>query len=192
MSVEEASRDTWAVGPVDSVVYCAGVTFTADVTATDWGQYQELMAVNLDGAFYVGASFAQRMREASVHGSFAFVSSTAGIRGEAGASAYCASKFGLIGLVESFAAELAAFGIRVNAICPGNVDSTLLRAVARDVAARESVTAEEMLEQFAHAGAAQRLVAPEEVAGVALWLASPLATGVTGVAVRVDAGQLVG
>ena len=192
LSVEDAVGYAWAVGPVDSVVYCAGITFTADVTATDWELYRALMAVNLDGAFYVGASFARRMREASVHGSFAFVSSTAGLRGEAGASAYCASKFGLIGLVESFAAELSASGIRVNAICPGNVDSPLLRAVARDFAAREKVTADEMLERFAHAGAARRLVVPEEVAGVAVWLASPLATGVTGEAVRVDAGQLVG
>src|SRR5207244_3002112 len=83
------------------------------------------------GAFYAGQAFATRMLGADRPGSFVFLSSTAGKRGEAGASAYCASKFGLIGMMESFAAEVAAKGIRVNAICPGNVDSPMLRAIAR-------------------------------------------------------------
>jgi NAD(P)-dependent dehydrogenase (short-subunit alcohol dehydrogenase family) len=177
---------------VDSVVYCAGVAFTADVADTDWASYRALMAVNLDGAFHVAAAFVRRMLARGGEGSFAFLSSTAGLRGEAGASAYCASKFGLRGLVESFAAELSGSGIRVNAICPGNVDSPLLRAVARDVAEREGASVDETMERFAHAGGARRLVSPEEVAGTAVWLASPLARGVTGESVRVDAGQLVG
>lgn len=188
-SVEAAAE---AAGAVDAVVYCAGVAFTADVAETDWSRYRALMAVNLDGAFHVAASFGRRMLARGASGSLTFLSSTAGLRGEAGASAYCASKFGLRGLVESLAAELAGSGIRVNAICPGNVDSPLLRAVAADVGAREGVPADEMMERFASAGGARRLVRPDEVAAVAVWLASPLAAGVTGDAVRVDAGQLVG
>ncbi len=188
-SVDDAAEEC---GPVDSVVYSAGVAFTADLTETDWARYRSLMAVNLDGAFHVGASFACHMLKGERPGSFVFLSSTAGRRGEAGASAYCASKFGLIGLVESLAAELSPSGIRVNAICPGNVDSPLLRAVAADVAAREQVPTSEILDRFAHAGAARRLVSPDEVAEVAVWLASPRASGITGEAVRIDAGQLVG
>lgn len=188
-AVERAAEDA---GAVDSVVYCAGIAFTAEVAETDWKRYRALMAVNLDGAFYVGGAFARRMLTSERRGSLTFLSSTAGMRGEAGASAYCASKFGLIGLVESLAAELTGAEIRVNAICPGNVDSPLLRAVAGDVAAREGTTPVEMLERFTHVGAATRLVTPEEVAAVAVWLASPLASGVTGEAVRVDLGQLVG
>jgi NAD(P)-dependent dehydrogenase (short-subunit alcohol dehydrogenase family) len=80
----------------------------------------------------------------------------------------------------------------VNAICPGNVDSPLLRAVAWDIVAREGVSVEQIVDRFAHVGAARRLVAPDEVASVAVWLASPLASAVTGEAIRVDAGQLVG
>jgi NAD(P)-dependent dehydrogenase (short-subunit alcohol dehydrogenase family) len=191
-SVEAAADEVWRDGAADSVVYTAGIAFTADVTDTDWSQYRALMDVNLGGAFHVAASFGRRMLASGVAGSLAFLSSTAGLRGEAGASAYCASKFGLRGLVESLAAELAGAAIRVNAICPGNVDSPLLEAVARDVAVREGATVQETLERFAHAGAARRLVTPEEVAGTAVWLASPLARGVTGESVRVDAGQLVG
>ena len=188
-SVEAAAE---AAGAIDSVVYCAGVAITADVVEMDWARYRALMAVNLDGAFYVGGSFARRMLGRGGEGNLSFLSSTSGLRGEAGASAYCASKFGVRGLVESFAAELSGSGIRVNAICPGNVDSPLLREVARQVAAREAATEEEMLERFARSGAARRLVDPAEVAAVAVWLASPLAAGVTGDSIRVDAGQLLG
>jgi NAD(P)-dependent dehydrogenase (short-subunit alcohol dehydrogenase family) len=150
------------------------------------------MAVNLDGAFYTAQAFATRMLGAGRPGSFVFLSSTAGKRGEAGASAYCASKFGLIGMMESFAAEVAAKGIRVNAICPGNVDSPMLRAIARDVARREGTSDEAVRERFTNVAAARRLVLPAEVAAVAVWLASPPASAVMGEALNVDACTLAG
>jgi NAD(P)-dependent dehydrogenase (short-subunit alcohol dehydrogenase family) len=179
-------------GAVDSVVYCAGIAFTAELHCTDWAQYRRLMAVNLDGAFYTGGAFSRRLIEAGRQGSFVYLSSTAGLRGEAGASAYCASKFAINGLMESLAAELSPAGIRANAVAPGNVNSPLLRSVAENQAAREGTTVEEMLDRYAHAGAAVRLVAPAEVAAAVVWLASPLAAGVTGHVIRVDAGQMIG
>jgi NAD(P)-dependent dehydrogenase (short-subunit alcohol dehydrogenase family) len=191
-AVERLAAEVWSEGPIDSVVYAAGVEFTADVAKTVWSDYRRLMAVNLDGAFYTAQAFVTRMLDASRPGSFVFLSSTAGKRGEPGASAYCASKFGLIGLVESFAAEVAAKGIRVNAICPGNVDSPMLRAVARGVARREGAGYEAVMEQFANVAAARRLVSPAEVAAVAVWLASPLASAVMGEAINVDACTLAG
>jgi NAD(P)-dependent dehydrogenase (short-subunit alcohol dehydrogenase family) len=188
-SVERAAENC---GPVDSVVYCAGIAFTADVVDTDWEQYRRLVAVNLDGAFYTSAAFTRRMVAANRGGSFVFLTSTAGLRGEAGASAYCASKFGLIGLMESLAAELTPHAIRANAIAPGNVDSPMLRSVAAAQAEREGGSAEELIDRYAHAGAAQRLVSIPEVAAAALWLASPLSAAVTGDVLRVDAGQMIG
>jgi NAD(P)-dependent dehydrogenase (short-subunit alcohol dehydrogenase family) len=191
-SVEQAAEESWREEVVDSVVYCPGVVFTADVVETDWARYRELMAVNLDGAFYTAAAFGRRMLAARLAGSFLFISSTAGRRGEAGASAYCASKFALIGLVESFAAEVSGAGIRANAICPGNVESPMLRSIACDVAVREGRSEVEVLDELAHAGAARRLVAPAEVASAVVWLASPLASAITGESIRVDMGQLLG
>jgi len=187
-----AERGAEACGEVDSVVYCAGIAFTANVADTDWAAYRRLIAVNLDGAFYTSSAFTRRMIAERRRGSFVFLTSTAGLRGEAGASAYCASKFGLIGLMESLAAELTPAGIRANAVAPGNVDSPLLQSVALAQAEREGGTAEEMLERYAHAGAAQRLVTIQEVASAVLWLASPLSVGITGDVLRVDQGQMVG
>jgi NAD(P)-dependent dehydrogenase (short-subunit alcohol dehydrogenase family) len=179
-------------GFVDSVVYSVGIAFTTDVTELDWSSYRKLMAVNLDGAFYVGAAFGRPMLEAGRTGSFVFVSSTAGQRGEGGAAAYCASKFALIGFAESFAAELTGAGIRVNVVCPGNVDSPLLRSISAAVAVREGSSSQTVLDRFAHEGAAERLVEPAEVAETVVWLCSPLAAAITGATVRVDAGQLLG
>jgi NAD(P)-dependent dehydrogenase (short-subunit alcohol dehydrogenase family) len=191
-SVERMADDAWRRGPVDSVIYAVGVEFTADVADMDWGEYRRLMAVNLAGAFFTGKAFASRMLGAGLPGAFTFLSSIAGKRGEPGASAYCASKFGLIGFVESFAAEVAEQGIRVNAICPGCVDSPMLRAVAGEVAAREGTSSELVMQRLTNMSAARRLVRPEEVAGACLWLSSPLASAVTGEAIDVDAGALVG
>lgn len=179
-------------GFADSVVYCAGVAFTAELRSTDWEQYRRLMAINLDGAFYVGGAFSRRMVDAGREGSFIFMSSTAGLRGEAGAASYCASKFAVNGLMESLAAELSSAGIRANAVAPGNVDSPMLRCVAENQAAREGTAVEEMLDRYAHAGAAVRLVDPAEVGATVVWLASPMASGVTGHVIRVDTGQMIG
>jgi NAD(P)-dependent dehydrogenase (short-subunit alcohol dehydrogenase family) len=191
-AVDRLAGEVWDEGPVDSVVYAAGVEFTAGVAETVWSDYRRLMAVNLDGAFYTAQAFVTRMLGAGRPGSFVFLSSTAGKRGEAGASSYCASKFGLIGMMESFAAEVAAKGIRVNAICPGNVDSPMLRAIARDVARREGTSDAAVMERFTNVAAARRLVSPAEVAAVAVWLASPPASAVMGEALNVDAGALSG
>jgi NAD(P)-dependent dehydrogenase (short-subunit alcohol dehydrogenase family) len=188
-SVDDAADNA---GCVDSVVYSAGIAFTADVVDLSWSNYRKLMAVNLDGAFYVGAAFARPMLEAGRIGSFVFISSTAGQRGEGGAAAYCASKFALIGFAESFAAELTRAKIRVNVVCPGNVDSPLLRSVSTAVAAREGLNMQVVLHRFAHEGAAQRLVEPDEVAETVVWLCSSLAEAITGATLRVDAGQLLG
>jgi len=176
----------------DAVVYAAGVAVTADLAEHDWAEYRRTMAVNLDGAFHAGQAFVRPMLAAGRPGAFVFLSSVAGRRGEAGASAYCASKFGLIGLVESFAAELTGHGIRVNAVCPGNVDSPLLRAVSRDIAAREGTDAQAVYASHARVGAATRLVAPAEVAAACLFLCSAGAAGITGTTLTVDVGAMIG
>jgi NAD(P)-dependent dehydrogenase (short-subunit alcohol dehydrogenase family) len=180
------------LGVLDSIVYSAGIVFDDEIVDMDWAQYRKLMAVNLDGAFHTAAAFGRVMIDANRTGAFVFISSISGLRGEPSASAYCASKFGLIGMVESFAAEVNRHGIRVNAVCPGNVDSPLLRGVAAELGRRQSRDAAEFLGEFARAGSAQRLVRPDEVAQLCLFLASPAAAAITGATLRVDCGAMVG
>jgi NAD(P)-dependent dehydrogenase (short-subunit alcohol dehydrogenase family) len=172
-------------------VYAAGIVFDDDVVEMDWSAYRRLMAVNLDGAFFTGAAFARPMIERGRQGSFVFISSMSGLRGEPSASAYCASKFGMIGMVQSFAAELTRHEIRANAVCPGNVDGPLLRGVADEMARRQGRSATEVYAGLACVGAAQRFVQPAEVAQLCLFLASPAASGITGASLPVDCGALI-
>jgi NAD(P)-dependent dehydrogenase (short-subunit alcohol dehydrogenase family) len=173
---------------VSSVCYAAGIAPTFDVLDFDWDAYRQTMAVNLDGALHVAHAFGKVMSAAGRGGSFCFLSSVAGRRGEAGAAAYCASKFALLGVTESFAAEAGPHGIRVNAVCPGNVSSAMLTRVAQAQAARRKTSLCAELDTAADAAALRRLVSPAEVADVVVWLASAHATAVTGAAIDVTAG----
>ena len=180
-----------ADAPFDSVVFCAGLAITSTVAAHDWAAYRRLMSVNLDGAFHVGQSFVRPMHKTGKPGSFVFIGSVAGLRGEAAAAAYCASKAGLHSFVDAFAAENTCHGIRANSVAPGSVDSDMIRQVAQQIADERGASYDEIFEEVSHKGAATRLVTPEEVANACLWLASPLSSGVTGTTIRVDVGQLL-
>ena len=189
-SVEDLVAYVWETGGVDALVYAPGVNYTGHVVDTDWEQYRRVMAVNLDGAFHAAKSFGRQQLASARPGSFTFIVSTAGKRGEAGASAYCAAKFGLIGMVESFADEVSSQGIRVNAVCPGNVEGPMIEWLAAKVAEREETPVGKIVERFKAASAAGRFVQPEEVASVCVWLASPAASAVMGASIVVDAATL--
>jgi len=173
-------------GPIEALIYAAGVNFTGYVDQTDWQQYQKLMQVNLQGAFHVGAALQESMRSTRRDFSSVFISSTAGLKGEAGGSIYVATKFGLIGFVQSFASEIAQFGGRANAVCPGNVDSPMLRKLAGQIAARQSKTEEQVLGELASSSAFNRLIDPREVARTCAWLLSKDSSGISGQTIVVD------
>jgi NAD(P)-dependent dehydrogenase (short-subunit alcohol dehydrogenase family) len=97
-----------------------------------------------------------------------------------------ATKFGLIGFVQSFASEIAQFGGRANAVCPGNVDSPMLRKLAGQIAARQSKTEEQVLGELAGSSAFNRLIDPREVARTCAWLLSPNSSGISGQTIVVD------
>ena len=113
-------------------------------------------------------------------GSIIATSSIAGIRGTANLSAYTASKHGVLGLVKSAAADLAIKNIRVNAVCPGVIDTPILGPVHQN---------SEQLEQlFSRLNPMKRVGQPEEVAKLVAFLASDEASFITGNAYNIDAG----
>jgi NAD(P)-dependent dehydrogenase (short-subunit alcohol dehydrogenase family) len=172
-----------ALGGLDGIVNAAGVDLVADIEAmalTDWNR---LLAVNLTGPMLVMQAAFPHLRAAG-GGTIVNVSSGAGLSPLKHRTAYCASKAGLQMASKALAMEAAEFGIRVNVVCPGAVETGLFRssidAAADPHAAYEAVRARYAL---------QRIAAPEEIAAAILWLSSAESSYVTGTAIAVDGGR---
>jgi NAD(P)-dependent dehydrogenase (short-subunit alcohol dehydrogenase family) len=185
-SVEALIDQIWQEGGPDGIVYASGLLHTGKVADTAVSDIERIFAVNLLGAFTLGTAVARRIRAEPRPISIVYISSVAGLHGEAGSALYCATKSGLIGFMQSFAAEIAEFGCRANAVCPGNVDTPMLKSLAAQVAARAGTTADAMIRQLAESTAFRRLLTPAEIASACLWLLSPSASGVSGQTVVVD------
>lgn len=140
-------------------------------------EWDRVIAVNLTG---VWLCVQQEVRQMLVNGGGAIVNmaSVAGLRGSAGLSAYSASKHGVIGITKSVAKEYGPAGIRVNAVCPGIIDTPLASPLTGDPRFAEAALARHALGRFGE---------PREVGEVVAWLCSDAASFVTGVALPVDA-----
>jgi NAD(P)-dependent dehydrogenase (short-subunit alcohol dehydrogenase family) len=125
-------------------------------------------------------------------GSVIFTSSLFGTRGGAGNAAYSASKFAIIGLAQSMAAELAPAGIRVNTVCPGQIDSVMMDHLFEERAAAADTTSEQERARFVSRIPLGRLGDPPDVADTYVYLASSLSAYVTGQHIIVDGGWNVG
>lgn len=116
------------------------------------------------------------------------IASTAGLKGTPYVAPYVASKHGMVGLTRSLALEVAKRGITVNAICPGFVNTEMTRESARRITEKTGRSYEEALHSLANFSPLQRLIEPEEVANLALYLASEEASGITGHALVLGGG----
>ena len=175
--------------PLTGFIYAAGLNTTGPLDGIDWMDYERVMGVNLKGAFHFGSAILAALRKKPRQFGSVFISSTAGLIGEAGGSIYCASKFALIGFTQSFAGEIASFGGRANVVAPGNVDSPMLSGLAAKIGERENRPGDEVLRQWMRSSAFQRLITPEEVAATSVWLVSDQASGVSGQTVVVDGAR---
>ena len=168
-------------GRVDVVVANAGVWTGGAIDELDEAQWDETIDVNLKGV-YACCHFAARAMKPSNSGRIITVSSTAGQRGEAFHSHYAASKGGIISLTKSLASELGGYGITVNCVAPGWVDTELSAVPLRDSREFANIVRSIPLGRVATA---------EDVAGAIVFLASDLARHITGEVVNVNGGSVL-
>ncbi len=169
-------------GPVQVLVNNAGQAEGAPLTQTTRELWDRMLAVNLTAAFTCAKLVLPGMLAAG-SGRIVNVGSTAGLRGVARIAAYSAAKHGLVGLTRSLALEVAKQGVTVNVVCPGYVDTAMAQRAVNAVMTGTGRSAEEATQLVTRPSAFNRLLAPEEVAGVVAWLCSPNAATVTGQAI---------
>ncbi len=177
-------------GRVNILVNNAGVAESAPLIKTDDELWERHLAVNLSGTFYCTRAALPGMIEQG-WGRVINIASIAGKTGAPYISAYAASKHGVLGLTRSVALEVAAKGITVNAICPGYVETDMTTRAVENITAKTGKAADEILEDIKRMSPQNRLIKPEEVASVALLLASEEGRGINGQAINVDGGSVL-
>ena len=168
-------------GRLDVLVNAAGIIVRADALGTSDEQWQRVMNVNVNGVFYMSRAAIGPMKRQG-HGVIVNFGSIWGSVGAAGVVAYCASKGAVHQITRAMALDHARDGIRINAVCPGEVNTPMLASERS-----QPVTAE-LMQRIAESVPAGRLAEPVEIARVVLFLASDAASYMTGAMVNVDAG----
>ena len=185
--VEAAAADATGAAPVDVLANTAAVARFGSVADLDPDHWQHTLDVNLTGVYLCCRAFVGAMADAG-GGSVVNIASIGGIRGEPEFASYCASKFGVIGLTQSLAREVGASGIRVNAVCPGAVESQMnTDTMARD-ARRYGITIDDVEQRILTRTALGRLVQPGDVADAVVFLASDLSSCITAESLAVTGG----
>jgi len=168
-----------ALGGVTILVNNAGITRDNILLRLKDEDWDEVLDVNLKGAFHMTRALARGMMKRR-DGVILNITSVVGLSGNAGQTNYAASKAGLIGFTKSVARELASRGVRCNAIAPGYVETEMT-----------GVLSEEQTEALREQILLGRLGTPEDIAGVARFLAGPSARYITGQVITVDGGMVV-
>lgn len=176
---------------VDILVNNAGISGRTPILGGDDVEIEErwhdILAVNLDGVFTLTRAALRHMTGPC--GRIINISSVLGRFGVPGYAAYCTAKHGIIGFTRAVALELASRGITVNAICPGWVSTEMAWKGMRDTATSLGITFEAFRAQAMAGVPIGRMIEPEEVAQLAVYIASDAASGMTGQAVNLCGGQ---
>lgn len=181
---------TSRLGIVQVLVNNAGIAPAVSFLEMDDRLWEEVLKINLTGTYYCCKLFLPGMI-ASGWGRIINIGSTLSKIAYPQTSAYTASKHAVLGLTRALAMETAGSGVTVNAICPGYVDTDLTLNNAQWMAKKTGKGVEEVLELFKRASPQKRLIAPEEIADLAVMVASESAKGITGQAINVDGGAVM-
>jgi 3-hydroxybutyrate dehydrogenase len=178
-----------AFGRVDILINNAGVATAAPLARTTLEEWNRVIAINATGAFLCMQAFLPEMLERR-WGRVVNVASTLALTGYRYTSAYTASKHALLGLTRSAAAETAAHGVTVNAVCPSYLDTQMTEETLARVTAKTGRSREDALQVITSQNPQKRLIAPEEVAATVVYLCSDAAGSVNGAALVIDGGEL--
>ncbi|MGI9463174.1 MAG: SDR family NAD(P)-dependent oxidoreductase [Aestuariivirgaceae bacterium] len=181
-----------AFGKVDIVVPNAGVLVLQHAVDTEIAAFRRVVDVNLTGAFITAKVFARRLIDQGTGGRIVLTSSLFGLRGGRENSAYSASKFGMIGLMQCLAAELAEHDILANCVCPGQMDTDMIRQLFRDRAQLTGQTEDDVRQSLESRIPVGHLGPLDQLAGTYVYLASDLSRYVTGQSITVDGGWQIG
>lgn len=151
--------------------------------------WDRMLAVNLTGTFLCSQQVIGKMTAAR-NGRIVNVASTAGLKGYSKISAYCASKHGVVGLTRALAQETVKLGITVNAVCPGYTDTEMVQRGIQNLQTALGKSAEEAKQMLLRGNPRGTFITPEEVAAVVVWLCSPEASALTGLALPIAAGEV--
>ncbi len=152
--------------------------------------WHRMLAVNLTSVYYVTKAFAPGLIEQR-WGRIINIASIASRVGDKYIAAYTASKHGVLGLTRALAVELLPYNITVNAICPGYVDTPMTDASVSNIVARTGMPEAQAREALEKTSPQKRLIEPEEVAAIAVFLAQDINRGITGQAINVDGGGVM-
>ena len=178
------------LGPVQLLINNAGIAPAASFLEMDDRLWDDVLRTNLTGTYHCCKVFLPEMVK-SGWGRIINIASTVAKVAYSHISAYVTSKHAVLGLTRALALEVARSGVTVNAICPGYVDTELTEGNARTMAEKTGKEREKILGFFKNSSPQNRLIDPEEVASLAVMLASNSAKGITGQAINVDGGAVM-
>jgi NAD(P)-dependent dehydrogenase (short-subunit alcohol dehydrogenase family) len=176
-------------GAVHILVNNAGQAVSAKFTDTDPALWDRILGVNLTGTYLCTREAVPDMLAAGF-GRIVNIASTAGVRGAAYLSAYSTSKHAVVGLTRALALEYATKNITVNAVCPGYVDTDIVKRAVSNITQKTGRSESEALASLIATNPQRRLIAPREVARTVLWLCQPGAEGVNGQSIILSGGEV--